>query len=407
MITMKYVVIGFCDQWDEFERRDRAIMSRLSAYDDVEKIIYVQPPLTLVSLIKYLCGCADTYASLAWKQIFTKGFIQRSGKVIIMASFCAFPYRGTQLMIDINIFITNSLRIFFAKYILSRIKTNKRVVLWISNPYFNSKLIGKFGEKLVCYNLCEDYIQKHPLSNFRTRLTIEDDVLSKRADILLMASDELVQKKSKLNKNTFLVPNGVDYDNVRLSMDEPRPADLAGIKRPIVGHIGLIGHHNDFDLIKYLAIKRPSWSFVFVGPITGKPVLFDEVSKLSNIYFLGAKSADRVPAYLSFFNVCVFYYFKDYANKARNSMKLYLYLASGKPIVSYPIDGVQTMPSLVYSADNCEEFLSNIEHALKGEEDYKAAERMQYAMNNSWDKRASDINNIITSSLEQREGSHV
>jgi glycosyltransferase involved in cell wall biosynthesis len=362
----------------------------------------------MVSLIKYLCGCADTYASFGWKRIFTNGLIQRNGKVIIAASFCAFPFRGIQLIIDVNVFITNSLRIFFVKYILSKIKTNKRVVLWISNPYFNSKLIGKFDEELVCYNLCEDYIQKHPLSNFRTRLAIEDYMLSKKADILLMASEELVQKKSKLNKNTFLVPNGVDYDNVRLSMDGPCPADLNGIMPPIVGHIGLIGHHNDFALIKYLAIKRPSWSFVFVGPITGKPALFDEVSKFSNIYFLGARSAVRVPAYLSLFNVCALYYLKDYANKARNSMKLYLYLASGKPIVSYPIDGVQTMPSLVYSADNREEFLSNIEHALKGEEDHKVAERMRYAMNNSWDKRASDIHSYIVDRLKMnKEDSHV
>ncbi len=402
---MGFTILGFCDQWDEYERRDYALMSRLAKFDDIENIIYIQPVLPLTSLVKFVLGRADQYATFAWRQVFSEGIVQKKGKITILQSFAILPYNVKSIFGSVNSKLTDWLRIFQGNYMLRKKKVSS-VVLWISNPYFNSNLIGKFGERLICYNLCEDYAEKHSDMNYRRLLKQEDEVISRKADLLFMPSEVLVEAKKHLN-NTYLIPNGVDYEHIRKGAEMPLPIDMEKIPLPIIGYIGLIGKHISFSLIRFLVKKRPNWSFVFVGPVSDETVEYREVYKLSNVYFLGSKSAYAIPSYLANFDVCTVFYPFNRGNEIKSSMKLYLYLASGKPIVSYPVGGAQNIPDLVYLANSPEEYLFQLEQALKEDSDIKVEKRLNYTKCNSWNERARDAHALITNKLGSRGGKNV
>jgi hypothetical protein len=80
-------------------------------------------------------------------------------------------------------------------------------------------------------------------------------------------------------------------------------------------------------------------------------------------------------------------------------MKLYLYLASGKPIVSYPVGGVQSLSHLVYHAHSYKDYIDQIEYALQHDSETKSKERICFAEANSWKKRAEDIHAYIEREL--------
>ena len=79
-------------------------------------------------------------------------------------------------------------------------------------------------------------------------------------------------------------------------------------------------------------------------------------------------------------------------------IKLYDYLATGKPIVSTPVPGVDRFSSLIRVGSKPEEFVSKIHEALAEEGGALAASRREAARSHSWEARVK----VIASLLRQR-----
>src|SRR5690606_28319265 len=89
--------------------------------------------------------------------------------------------------------------------------------------------------------------------------------LIRAADLVIIHSQKLFEKKGSINPNSVQIPNGVDY--AAFSTPQPEPADLAGIPHPRMGYIGVIKLQLDLALLLALATQQPAWSFVLVGPV--------------------------------------------------------------------------------------------------------------------------------------------
>jgi glycosyltransferase involved in cell wall biosynthesis len=81
-------------------------------------------------------------------------------------------------------------------------------------------------------------------------------------------------------------------------------------------------------------------------------------------------------------------------------IKLYEYLASGKPIISTDLPEVRKFAHLIGIADGVNEFERSIEIALKEDSPDRARARQAVAAENSWDNRFQMMMNIIQ---ERRE----
>src|SRR3546814_6225128 len=81
------------------------------------------------------------------------------------------------------------------------------------------------------------------------------------------------------------------------------PADQVEWPKPRLGFYGVIDERMDIDLVARLADARPHWSIVMVGPV----VKIDPAALLqrSNIAWLGGKSYEELPAYLSGWDVAL------------------------------------------------------------------------------------------------------
>ena len=175
----------------------------------------------------------------------------------------------------------------------------------------------------------------------------------------------LPQKKGKINPNTALVPNGVDYEAYSTTVAEP--ADLASIPRPRVGYTGWIKRHIDWDLVLRLAGQHPEWSFVLVGPQSPHPEISDpirELSKRRNVYLLGAKSTTELTRYPQHFDVCIMPYAVNDYTKYIYPLKLHEYLASGRPTVGTRIRSLENFSEVVGLARTLEEWSAELRRAL-------------------------------------------
>ena len=190
-------------------------------------------------------------------------------------------------------------------------------------------------------------------------------------------------------KRTYLIPNAADIDHYReVNLDNIEPNDnIALIPRPIVGFLGAVEHWIDLDLIEYLAGRLPQYSFVFVGPAH---VETSRLSRYDNVFFLGRKSFDDLPSYIAAFDVCMNPYILDDVASGCSPLKLYEYMAAGKPIVSVRMPEAEKFVDLVEIADSYKEFAQKIEWLISRSRKWKRdfAERAwTESQNHTWAKR--------------------
>jgi glycosyltransferase involved in cell wall biosynthesis len=193
-----------------------------------------------------------------------------------------------------------------------------------------------------------------------------------------------------------VIRNGVDVERFqRLARSSPRPGDVPARGRRIVGFVGALYEWIDWKLIAHVVEALPECDFVFVGPHDGRSST-NVAAHMKNAAFLGARPYDRIPAYLRAFDVCWVPFDQSRVSRAANPVKIYEYLALGKPVVSTPVADTDSFEGLVRVGRSADEIVGHVRAAL-AEGDAQAGRRVSFARANSWDSRAADYVSFVAS----------
>lgn len=282
-----------------------------------------------------------------------------------------------------------------------------RPILWLCRPEMGD-LIGQFDEKLVVYHVVDEYSAYQGVSDAEAVRERERQLLA-RADLVLTTAPALWESKRAFNPNTHLVPNAVNYEAFAkvVESNDPPPADLADLPRPIAGYVGAINAKLDLTLFIELARRLPRWTVVLVGPVElaeGDSRL-QTLRNMPNVHFLGKKSVDAVPHYIKGLDVCLLPYERNEWTRHISSLKLYEYLACGKPIVSTDVPAAREQGELVAIAQDVEQFVSLVQEALCQNSEDIVRRRRQVASQNTWRQRVERISALIEATLQAKGAS--
>ena len=146
---------------------------------------------------------------------------------------------------------------------------------------------------------------------------------------------------------------------------------------------------------------------MFIGPI--EPLArVDKVRNMRNIHFLGKQPYSKLPNYLAGFDVCVNPFVLGKLADSVSPIKLYEYLASGKPVVSVDMSAAQQFVDVIPLTRTQEEFLVAIENVLAERDNGKFAERaaarQAAAADSSWSLRFDQIQVFTSARLSSTTG---
>lgn len=190
--------------------------------------------------------------------------------------------------------------------------------------------------------------------------------LFERADLVFTGGQSLFEAKQGRHPRVYAFPSSIDqshFGKARLPISEPEDQRCVdGIK---LGFFGVIDERFDIDLLAGLAIRRPEWQFLLLGPII--KIASESLPKNANIHYLGMKSYDELPNYIGHWNVALLPFAMNESTRFISPTKTPEYLAAGRPVVSTPIRDVVRPygeEGLVHIATTVDEFEQAIEKAL-------------------------------------------
>lgn len=222
--------------------------------------------------------------------------------------------------------------------------------------------------------------------------------LIESADLVFTGGKSLYETKRDRHHAVHCFPSSVDIAHFKTARTQNQdPADQADIGFPRMGYYGVIDERIDLELIANVAIARPDWHIVMIGPVV--KITEDELPRQPNIHWLGGKSYDELPQYMSGWDVALMPFAINESTRFISPTKTPEYLAGGKVVVSTPITDVEAgygqCPRVCIAAST-EGFVAACETALiyaKTGEGAKVADAMIAAT--SWDKTQSEMASLI------------
>lgn len=228
-----------------------------------------------------------------------------------------------------------------------------------------------------------DYMLTVPY--FRRHGSWIEHLLFKQADVVASNSAYLNDLAREYNpQHSYDIGQGCVLSLYQAENQYPVPADLAAIPKPLIGYTGsLTGLRLDMELLVAIARQRPTWSLVLVGPEDPEFVR-SELHSLPNVYFLGRKAPEQLPAYVSHFDVCINPQLVNEVTIGNYPLKIDEYLAMGKPVVATYTRTMELFENHVYLAKGEAQWLDAIEQALQEEGTERRTSRIAFAQSHTW-----------------------
>ena len=275
-------------------------------------------------------------------------------------------------------------------------------VLW--SQLFNvAALFRHFPARLRIYE-CGDYDAALARDERHRRLVLAQEAATCRAaDLVFAVTEELAAPLRAHNPETYEVNCAADLAFFGRALDPATqvPQTLACLPRPVIGYLGGVDPWKiDVDLLLDMARAHPEWSIALVGYVWFG---FDPapLRACPNIHVLGPQDYDAFPAFLKGMDVCIMPFPLNEITRNGDALKLYEYLAGGRPVVSTPVPAARRLAGAVRIADTHAGFTAAVEAAL-AEPASAQADRLAAVRPHSWDARNRQKAGHIRAALERR-----
>jgi Glycosyltransferase len=283
--------------------------------------------------------------------------------------------------------IKENLTILYNHNQIFNVEKKYPVVLWMSWAKTHD-WIEKINPYISVYDCLDD---------FKDWREYEKEII-KKVDLVTTTADTLYNKMKNQHNNVVLVKNACEYSHFENIENNNDPKDWPfRSEEKVIGYVGALGHWVDADLIIKLAEKN---KIVLIGPQFG-------MKKINhpNVAIMGIKNYEELPCYIKKMHTLIIPFSLNEITISTNPIKMYEYLATGKPVISTKIPEA-VLYKEVYTANDDNEFLRLVNNSLLEKFNNKLLidKRKKLAFENSWEERYKTIyNSLVKINLEKNE----
>lgn len=266
------------------------------------------------------------------------------------------------------------------KHVMKKVGHHEATLVNAFNPVFGL-LTKKYWKVKKTFYYCYDEISgtswagKHGPDY--------EAAFAQQADGVICTSNHLRNEKAKLNPNCHLVPNGVNLDIFKATIQTKGYTNS-------IGYVGAVDNRIDFQLLNDLAAALPTYRINLYGPIKIEIPLMND-----NVLFYGAVPQEDLPKLISALDACLIPFVKNELTQAIYPLKINEYLAMGKPVVSTDFADLSDFDKLISIGTDIEDFIERTTKELRYNNRLKAQKRKRFAQGNSWENRTIEFEAIL------------
>jgi len=385
------IVCLYCEDWYTSLRTSKHQL--MSHFAKNNRVLYVEIPLHFLVFFKrpreFLKGLRKCFSGIRHVQ----------DNLYTYSPFGILPYHSISKLTS-SLFI-NRLNQYWISFFFRRALKKlgfDNPIFWFYLPHA-VEIVDKFNPKLIVFHVIDEWSGFSGIPH--TFLLLERNLLSK-SNLVIVTAQYLFDSKSKFCKEIHLVRHGADLDLFRRAQlpETEIPSDIKKLCHPIIGYYGAL-HKIDLELVKFAAESRPHWSFVFIGPTGGaQGGDVSMLSQLTNVHFLGSRPQQVLPNYLKGIDVAIMPFKINRLNLNMCPIKMYEFLAAGKPVVSVALPEVRVLNNVIAIAADKNDFVSKIEEVLEGNNQKLIEQRQEAVAKYSWQNRIKQIENLVCQKLD-------
>jgi len=384
-----YFVFVSLEPWDEIWRRNQFFCAGLLKRHSEIRILFIEPPRNLSYAVR----------TGSWRNMMgdTNSKTEFGDRLICMKPLKVLPNSLT---------ICRLFNEWFTQWQLGRLISKLKFgnpLLWI-NAHYAGHLVGHMRECLVIYDITDDWISCEVNARVSELIRIQDAELCLKADSVVVCSERLLELKKPMCDEVYLIPNAVDPDHYKPVLDDKNPlaSETLGWESPVFGYTGTVHPERlDIDLVENLAARLERGSIVLVGPNYLSREQSARLRETGKVHLPGAVPYARIPDMMRAFAVCIVPHRMTAFTDSLNPIKLWEYLAAGKPIVSTDIAGFRDYRDVVSIARTPVDFFDAMQAALN-EPAEKGFQRRQLVRGHSWENRIEMIEAVIEECLQRK-----
>ncbi len=293
----------------------------------------------------------------------------------------------------LDIIKESHIKAFAQIYSTSFIEYDKYVKKFLTRGF---KIIYEFVDELADdiagFKLTENIKKSH-------RFMLEDV----ENTYVITTADELYKEVRDIRgiERLTLIENGVDFNHFSCLKSKDVPEKMKNIidsGKKIIGYFGALAKWFDYGLIKRISKEFNNINIILIGVDYDKSLAKSGILSLNNVYYIDVVEYDDLPNYAKFFDISIIPFIINDITKSTSPVKLFEYMALGKPIVTTNLPECKKYKSPLISKDH-NEFIDNIKKAIKLKDDYNYKLQLSNeGKENTWSKRAKDMKNFILNS---------
>ncbi len=383
-MKVNILLFWFVGDWGE-GRTYQKVAEHVSKMPEVGNVVLILPP-TIIREEKYS-------KPLVVKKVTENLFLVKENAPVLPVSKA--PYRLRSWVN--NVMRTHALRSYLR--FLGFKKNN--TILWLFPPHPYLETIAQQIPHTLQVAHIVDNFEKSDDEWLRKYAIAQYPNVKQNADVIITGSELNQIIFSENRSHCYLFENAVD----EIFIGEPAVLPyLARGARPRLGYVGTLSNRTDINLLEYLASKKPEWSISIVGHQHLSDSELKSLFELPNIKHLGHIPYEEVPGFLKTIDVCIIPHKNTEYCQSMSPLKLFQYMASGRPIVSTKVTGLYSFKDYVAIAETYEEFMWCIEHILRTDTMQKSKARIDIAKEETWERRIQEMFRLVRERFNEKNG---
>ena len=206
-------------------------------------------------------------------------------------------------------------------------------------------------------------------------------------------SDAIIEHIAPKGRHA-VVPNGINEDE--WLVPQAAPDWFASLPRPRILYLGTLDERVDVRSVASVAERFPTGTVALVGRLVDADRLA-ALLRRDNVHVYGGVPRSQIPGITAAANACIVPHVRSPLTEAMSPLKLYEYLAAGRPVCASDLPPIRKVDPAVVLVSESSDFGAGVAAALERGPMDEAA-RLAFVAANSWQRRHDDVLRLVLAS---------